>query len=210
MAEVKGTSVGLINVVNDTVMRNCILRENFEHISFSEDITSLSSPAKNHTFIDLRNQSALSNIGTPVDDLHYTLDVHGSSQREGGYGLHDLIIYLPRLNVYHLSDAEVKKEDYLRFYFHNTIRDNSSNASNYFPLYNLKKGIRINTLEFAQYPFVLFGKNSGMSIKIDGILAAISSKPSYIEVEPREVGSVNLVTIIEEKTDLTRTEIQIL
>ena len=201
--KLKGTSVGLTNVVNDTVMRNCILRENFEYISFSEDITSLSSPAKNHTFIDLRNQSSLSNIGTPIDDLHYTLNVHGSSQREGGYGLHDLIIYLPRLKVYHLNDAEVKKEDYLRFYFHNIIRDTSSNASNYFPIYDLKKGIRINTSEFAEDPFVLFGKNSGMSIKINGILAAISSKPSYIEVEPQKAGSDNLVTIIAEKIDLT-------
>ena len=221
--KLKGTQTGLVDLLRNTINRNAKVKEAFRYCSSTSHLAYTSSDIivnKPHNFMDLHDQNALSNIGTENDSTPHTIDVRQPTQTSGWYNIKNILLFMPQLNTYHISQVQAEKEDDddddgLRYYFSNLVQKCQSSHfpspspsysdSNNFPLYDLDEGVKITGTAFAHDPFKYFGKRRGMSIKVDNILAACSSAPIFLPVEQKHNNPLeNRVTIKIAKGDSNR------
>ena len=205
----KGTQTGLVDLIRNTINGNAKLKEAFRYCSSSQHLAFSATDIvvnKPRNLVNLHDQDALSNIDTENDTMPHTVDVREPTQTSGWYNIKNILIFMPQLNVYHISQVQVEKEeDGLRYYFSNIVRKQQqqqqeqspslSSTSNHFLLYDLGEGVRIRGTTFAQNPYKYFGKKTGMSVKIDNILAACANPPTFTPVESNVNPQENRVTI---------------
>jgi hypothetical protein len=201
--KLKGTQTGLVDLIRNTINRNANVKEAFRYCSSTSHLAFKKSDVvvnKPHIFVNLHDQNALNDIDTENDITPHTIDVREPTQSSGWYNIKNILLFMPQLNTYHISQVQAEREENrLGYYFSNLVRkqqsSSSSSNSDHFPLYDLDEGVKIRATSFAQDPFKYFGKRRGMSVKIDNILAACPSAPIFSPVQ-REVNPLeNRVTI---------------
>ena len=204
----KGTLAGIVDLIRNTVNGNAEVKEafrycsSFPHLAFGTTDIVVNKP---RSFVNLHDQDALSNIDTEKDTMPHLVDVREPTQSNGWYNLKNILIFIPQLNIYHVRQVQVEKEEGgLKYYFSNIARrqpsspqalSSLSSTINYFPIYDLDRGVRIRGTIFAQNPYKYFGKKIGMSVKINNILAACPSPPAFSPIEPKDNPQENRVTI---------------
>ena len=208
--KLKGTQMGFVDLIRNTINRNAKVKEAFRYCSSSQHLAFGASDIvvnKPYNFVNLRDQDALSNIDMENDSMPHTIDVREPSQASGWYNIKNLLLFMPQLNVYHIRQVQVEgEEDGLRYYFSNLVRkqqqqlSSSSSSSpspsnNHFPLYDLDEGVKISGTTFARDPFKYFGKKRGMSVWIDNILAACQNAPTFSPAKQEVNVLENRVTI---------------
>ena len=212
----KGTQTGLVDLIRNTINGNAKVKEafrycsSFQHLSFGATDIVVNKP---RNFVNLHDQDALSNIDTENDIMPHTVDVREPKQTTGWYNIKNILIFMPQLNVYHIRQVQVEKEeDRLGYYFSNIVRKKQqqqqspsslsfSSSSNNFPLYDLDEGVRIRGATFAQNPYKYFGKKTGMSVKIANMLAACANPPTFSPVAPNDNLQEDRITIRAETNE---------
>ena len=128
--KVKGTQMGLVDLIRNTINANAKVKEafrycsSFSHLAFGATDIAVNKP---HNFVNLRDQDALSNIDTENDSMPHTIDVREPTQTNGWYNIKNILTFMPQLNVYHIGQVQVEKEnDGLRFYFSNISRETTT------------------------------------------------------------------------------------
>jgi hypothetical protein len=221
--KLKGTRIGLEDLIRNTVNANAKVKEAFKfcssspHLGFTKNSANVIDRSKGSSsnFVNLHDQSSLNDMDSENDTISHLIDVREPSHANGWYNIKNLMLFLPQLNVYQLSQVEAQNEedddgiDGSRHYcFSNLSKGSSSqelsssssssisSSSNnrYFPLYDLDTGLRIKPSVFAQDPFHYFGQKRGMAIWINNILAAFP-KPSDFSPVKSVINGNNLLTI---------------
>jgi hypothetical protein len=221
--KLKGTRIGLEDLIRNTINSNATVKEAFRfcssnpHLGFSKNIANVidRSNGSSSNFVNLHDQSSLNDIDSENDTISHLIDVREPSHANGWYNIKNLMLFLPQLNVYHLSQVEAQNEedddvDGSKYYCFSNLSSKGSSSSQelssssssissstnnrYFPLYDLDTGLRIKPSVFSQDPFHYFGHKRGMAIRINNILAAYP-KPSDFSPIKTEIGGNNLLTI---------------
>ena len=209
--KLKGTQIGLIDLIRNTTGADASVKEAFrycsscQHLGFSKNSENISRPSNN--FADLHDQSMMNNIGMENDVIPHLIDVREPTYANGWYNIKNLLIFLPQLKVYHIDQAESEKNedgDRIMLYFSSLAsnhlssqrlssssfasstyidKHNTNDNNNKFQLYDYDTSLRIKSTEFAQNPYHYFGHKRGMAIRISNILAACPEPPNYIPVK---------------------------
>jgi hypothetical protein len=218
--KLKGTQIGLEDLIRKTINSNAKTKEAFRycssclHLGFSKNIANMSNRGSRSSsnFVDLHDQASLNDIDSENDTIAHLIDVRDPTHANGWYNIKNLLLFLPQLSVYHISQVETEKEngvDGSKYYCFSNLSSNGSSSqglsssspstssytdNRYFPLYDLDTGLRIKPSVFAQDPFHYFGHKRGMAIRINNILAACP-EPSDFSPIKSEIGGNNLLTV---------------
>src|SRR5829696_1410976 len=98
--KVKGTQMGLLDLIRNTINGNAKVKEAFRycstspHLAFGATETVVNKP---RYFVDLHDQHALSNIDTENDIMPHTIDVREPTQTSGWYNIRNILIFMPQL-----------------------------------------------------------------------------------------------------------------
>lgn len=122
----KGTAAVLEQLARDVTGWNANVVEYFKLLATTQYMNHIRD--KSISMVDLRREETLEQLNMPFDRTAHTVDVRQIEQRRGKHNLHNIGVFLWRINSYSLTDSPACKVDDFRYHFDALGRD--------LPIYN--------------------------------------------------------------------------
>ena len=122
----KGTAAVLEQLARDVTGWNANVVEYFNLLATTQYMNHIRD--RNISMADLRSEEVLEQLNMPFDRTAHTVDVRRIEQRRGKHNIHNIGIFLWRINSYALTGSPAYRVDDFRYHFDALRRD--------LPIYN--------------------------------------------------------------------------